>query len=191
MSNILDILNIIHYNMFIVYNIKFMEVNMSNQEKRVFIGILNGGLILIAYFVFILFLKKVDAEENILRSYAISMLVFIIAGIIIQILSHIFLSIFISVKNAIENNGCSNVSKDYEIIEDEMDKLIELKSLGIGYVIVGIGFVISLITLILNLEPYVMLNVVFISFSIGAISEGISRLYFYKRGIKKWLNRLK
>ncbi|HOV14936.1 MAG TPA: hypothetical protein PK771_11670 [Spirochaetota bacterium] len=157
---------------------------MSNQEKRVFIGILNGVFILGSYFVYVLFLKKVDSGENILKFYAITMLVFIVAGIIIQILSLIFFSIFISIKNAINNKDCGTISKEYEIVEDEMDKLIELKSLGIGYAFVGIGFVISLITLILNFEPYVMLNIVFISFSLGAISEGITRLYFYKRGIK-------
>ncbi|OHD15329.1 MAG: hypothetical protein A2086_08420 [Spirochaetes bacterium GWD1_27_9] len=157
---------------------------MSNQERRVFISILNGVFILVAYFIFVLFFKKVDSGENILKFYAITMLVFIVAGIIIQILSLIFLSIFISVKNAIENKDYTNVSKDCEIIEDEMDKLIELKSLGIGYAFVGIGFVISLITLILNFEPYIMLNIIFISFLAGSIFEGVAKLYFYKRGIK-------
>lgn len=65
-----------------------------------------------------------------------------------------------------------------------MDKLIELKAMRIGFAIAGIGFVLSLITLVLDYAPAVMLNVIFFSFSIGSMIEGITKLYFYKRGVR-------
>lgn len=70
------------------------------------------------------------------------------------------------------------------MVEDEMDKLIELKAMRIGFAIAGIGFVLSLITLVLDYAPAVMLNVIFFSFSIGSMIEGITKLYFYKRGVR-------
>lgn len=69
------------------------------------------------------------------------------------------------------------------MLEDEMDKLINLKSMRNGYIVVGAGFVASLITLVLQAPPAVMLNIVFVSFMLGSLFEGFSQLYFYRRGI--------
>lgn len=71
-----------------------------------------------------------------------------------------------------------------EMVEDEMDKLIELKAMRIGFAIAGIGFVLSLVSLVLDYAPAVMLNIAFFSFSIGSMIEGIIKLYFYKRGVR-------
>jgi len=71
-----------------------------------------------------------------------------------------------------------------EMVEDEMDKLIELKSMRVGFAIAGIGFVLSLISLVLDYAPAVMLNIAFFSFSIGSMIEGIVKLFYYKRGIQ-------
>jgi hypothetical protein len=70
-----------------------------------------------------------------------------------------------------------------EMVEDEMDKLINQKSMMIGFAIAGFGFVAGLVSLVLNYSPMVMLNIVFISFSAGSELEGFVQLYFYRRGI--------
>ena len=119
------------------------------------------------------------------------MLVFIGVGIaatiVIQIVFHILLSIGIAVKESIKNGNCEDQEIEnkiqLEMVEDEMDKLIKLKSLRVGIIIAGIGFVASLVTLVLNYPPLIMLNLLFISFSTGSILEGFAQLYYYKRGI--------
>ena len=47
-----------------------------------------------------------------------------------------------------------------------MDNLIELKSMRIGFIVVGIGFVAALVSLILNYSPAVMINIMFVSFTV-------------------------
>jgi hypothetical protein len=70
------------------------------------------------------------------------------------------------------------------MVEDEMDKLIELKSMKIDFAIVGAGFAAALGSLVLDCSPAVMLNILFASFYIGALVEAVAQLHFYRRGIK-------
>jgi len=165
---------------------------MSYQEKRTIVSILTGILILAAYCIYAF--NKVQshmAAPDELKSWAIAILIFIgigvVASIVIQIVFHILLSIAIAVKEQIKNGTCDDkkVEKtiEREIVEDEMDKLIGLKSMRIGFTIAGIGFMAALISLVLNSSPAVMLNIIFISFSIGSIIEGVAQLYYYRRGI--------
>lgn len=119
------------------------------------------------------------------------MLVFIGIGvaatIVIQIVFHILLSISIAVKGKIQNQDLDDkeIEKqiDAEMVEDEMDKLIELKSNQIGFILAGIGFVAGLVTLAFNAPPAVMLNILFISFSAGSLLEGFAQLYYYRKGL--------
>lgn len=100
----------------------------------------------------------------------------------------------IQFENNIENHSETNhlISDDtdiektiaLEMVEDEMDKLIELKAMRVGFTIAGIGFVLSLVSLVLDYAPAVMLNIAFFSFLIGSMIEGIIKLYFYKRGVR-------
>jgi hypothetical protein len=127
-----------------------------------------------------------------LKFWAGTMLLFIgigiVAIIIIQIVFHIFLSISIAVTEQVQNGKCDDkeIGKtiELEMVEDEMDKLIELKSMRIGFAITGIGFIAALVSLVLNYSPAVMLNIIFVSFSIGSMIEGIAQLFFYRTGIK-------
>lgn len=64
------------------------------------------------------------------------------------------------------------------------NKLIELKSMRVGFIIAGIGFVTALTTQLLNYPSAVLLNVMFISFSAGSLLEGLTQIYFYRRGIR-------
>jgi len=69
-----------------------------------------------------------------------------------------------------------------EMVEDERDKLIELKSLRVGFILAGIGFIAALLCLVLGYPPVLMLHILFFSFFTGSIFEGFSQLYFYRRG---------
>ncbi len=166
---------------------------MSYQEKRTVTSIITGALILAAY-CFYAFgkLHAGKVAQGDLKFWAGTMLIFIGIGIavtiVIQIVFHILLSIAIAVKAKVKNDNCDDavIEKTIkaEIVEDEMDKLIELKSTRIGFFFAGFGFVAALATLVLNYSPMVMLNIMFISFSAGSLLEGFTQLYYYKKGIQ-------
>jgi hypothetical protein len=126
-----------------------------------------------------------------LKFWASTMLIFIGIGIaatiIIQIIFHILLSVSIAVRKKIQDEECSDkeIEKtiELEIVEDERDKLIELKSMRIGFVVAGMGFVGALVSLVLNYSPVVMLNILYISFCVGSLLEGAGQLYYYRRGV--------
>jgi len=126
-----------------------------------------------------------------MKFWATTILIFIgigvIASIVIQIVFHLLLSIAIAVRKQMQEGKCDDkeVEKtiEQEMVEDEMDKLIGLKSIRIGFAIAGIGLIATLVSLLLNYSSAVMLNIIFISFSIGTSVEGVTQLYFYRRGV--------
>ncbi len=179
---------------------------MSYKEKQTIVSILSGLMLLVIYSFYAL--SKVQsgvAAPDDMKFWATAILTFIVIGIvamiIIQIIFHILLSISIAVKGEVQkeihkkilkhetqNDPCNEQSIEktiaLEMVEDEMDKLIELKAMRVGFVIAGTGFVLSLISLVLDYSPAVMLNIAFFSFGIGSMIEGIIKLFYYKRGIQ-------
>jgi hypothetical protein len=166
---------------------------MSYQEKRTVVSILTGLLILAAYCIYAF--NKIQsglAAPGDLKFWATTILIFIgvgiVASIVIQIIFHILLSMAIAVKEQMKSGKCDEkeVEKtiEREMVEDEMDKLIGLKSMRVSFAIAGVGFIAALLSLVLDYAPVVMLNILFVSFSMGSIIEGIAQLIFYRKGIK-------
>jgi hypothetical protein len=166
---------------------------MSYQEKRIIVSIITGVFILGAYctYVFGKYQSGAIAADD-LKFWAGAMLMFIgigiAAAVAIQIIFHILLSVAIAVQEKVKNGQCDDkeIEKTIgaEIVTDEMDKLIELKSMRIGFSVAGIGFVAALVSLILNYSPAVMINIMFVSFSAGSLLEGFTKLYFYRKGVE-------
>ena len=165
---------------------------MSYQEKKTLVSILTGILLLAAYCIYAF--SKVQAgmvAPDDMKFWATTILIFIgigvVASIVIQIVFHILLSIAIAVRKQMQDGQCDDKEVEktikQEMVENEMDKLIGLKSMRVGFAVAGIGFIAALVSLLLNHSPAVMLNIIFISFSIGTIVEGITQLYFYRRGV--------
>jgi hypothetical protein len=165
---------------------------MSYQEKRSIVSILSGTALLAAYCLYSIgkYQNGLVAPGD-LKFWATTILVFIgigiVAFIIIQIVFHIMLSISIAVSKAVieGNYDDKEIEKAIKVdmIEDEMDKLIESKSLRFGFSVAGFGFIAGLIALILNHSAVVMLNILFISFSVGSILEGFVKIFYYRRGL--------
>jgi hypothetical protein len=165
---------------------------MSYQEKRSIVSIITGAIILAAYCIYAFgkYQSGLVGPED-LKFWASTILIFIgigiVAFIVILIVFHILLSISIAVSKAA--NGGSYDEKEIEksiqadMVEDEMGKLIELKSMRIGFIFSGFGFVLGLIALVLKYSPVIMLNIFFISFSLGSILEGFTQIYYYRRGV--------
>lgn len=165
---------------------------MSYQEKKTVMSVITGALILVSYFIYTngKYQSGIVAEGD-LKFWAGSMLLFIAIGIavtiLIQIIFHILLSVAIAAEAKIKNADCDEKEIErnikIEMTTDEMDKLIELKSSMVGFGVAGAGFMLALILLVLDYSPVIMLNVMFVSFSVGSMLEGLAQLYFYRRGI--------
>ncbi len=166
---------------------------MSYQEKKTVVNIFFGAGFTAAYCTYAYGRYRSGvADLNDLAFWGVTMLTFIGIGvaamIVVQIAFHIALSIGIAVKTAIEtrNYEGKDLEKSFEgtFIEDEMDKLIELKSMRLGFCIAGVGFIAGLVLLVLGYPAAVMLNVQFLAFSIGSLSEGFLILYYYRKGVR-------
>ncbi len=166
---------------------------MSYGEKKTITTMLVALLIFIAYCIYAFGQWQSGAiGANDLVAWARVMLKFIGANIIlmiiVQIVFHVGMAVSVSVKEAVRQGGEVDSNEldrtiNAEIVEDEMDKLISLKSHTIGYVIIGIGFVIGLITLAVAMPAAVMINTLFIAFSLSTLAEGTVALVYYRKGI--------
>jgi hypothetical protein len=168
---------------------------MSYQETRTSATILSGALILAAYCIYAFNPSRLAAlPPGDLKSWAITMLIFIAISvgltIVIQIIFHVLFSISLAVRSQIENQQSDgkdiertiNRTINREMVEDERDKQITLKSMRFGFIVAGIGFVGALLSLVFNYPPAVMLNILFLSFFVGSLLEGAGQLYYYRRG---------
>ena len=165
---------------------------MSYPEKKAVVSVFAGTAVLVSYCMFVY--GKVTSGEaagDNLKFWAGTMLLFIVVGIVasivIQIVFHILLSVSIAVREQIQtgNSDDKRIEKEIaaEMVEDEMDKLVELKSMRVAFIIAGLGFVAALIYAYLGFSVAVMLNILFISFSAGSLLEGVSQLYYYRKGV--------
>ena len=195
MYNLLDIVKSVRYIMTRATYTYEEEVKiMSYSEKRSIVSIFAGIAVLVAYGIYVCGkVRAGEAPPSDLKFWAGAMLLFIIIGIaaniVIQIVFHILLSMSIAIREEVKNGHSDDkeVEKKIaaEIIEDEMDKLIELKSLRVGFAVAGAGFVTVLIFAYLGSSVDVMMNIMFFSFSGGSIIEGFSQIFFYQRGVTR------
>ena len=161
---------------------------MSYKSKRTIASIVVGIVLIIIYIIFAMKKNVPGAESpDTLRSWAILMLIFlgigIVASIIVQIIFAIGYSIGVAVKESDKNDKEVERIIESSMFEDEMDKMITLKSEYVGFVIVGIGFVTALITLAAGMSAVFALNITFASFAVGSLASGIASIVGYERGV--------
>ncbi len=161
---------------------------MSYQEKKRGANLGLALVILLAYCFKVYRLVQANAYDlNNLQATATLMLkyigVSIVATIILQISFHILYSVFYALKN--RDLGKEDIEKgiNAEFVEDERDQLIELKSSRVGWWIAGGGFFIGIILAAFNYPVAIMLNITYIAYSIGSLSEEAVSLYFYRKGL--------
>jgi len=168
---------------------------MTYQETRTGANILAGLIILIAYCLHAFNpARMATLPQGDLKPWAITMLIFIgisiVATIVIQIVFHILFSISLAVRSKIENRNRDDneIERDIErnikseMVEDERDRMVDLKSTRIGFIVAGAGFMSALLSLVFNASPVVMLNIMYVSFFTGSLLEGLGRIYYYRKG---------
>lgn len=162
---------------------------MSYQEKRTIVSIISGMMVLAAYCIYVFGrYQSGNIDPNDWKFFAASILIFIGIGIAvaiaIQIIFHIMIAISIAVKERERDDKEISKMVENTIVEDEMDKLIELKSMRISFAIAGVGFITAMVSLVLGSPAVVMLNILFLSCFVGGLTEGILSLYYYRKGVR-------
>jgi len=165
---------------------------MTYQIARTLTRMFSGTVLLIIYLVQVTsrYQGGLLAMDE-LQSLGQLMLVFIGIGIgvtiTVEIVFHILFSIGVAVKESVKNGTSDDreIEKtiQQEMVEDEMAKLIDLKTQKVGYVTSGIGFITSLIVLSLGYPVFIVVNILFGSFFIAGLMEGFARIFYFKRGI--------
>ena len=158
---------------------------MTVSSKKTVLSMISGILMVIAYIIYAL--GGSAPEGGNLKSWALSMLIFIGLGVIltilIQILFHVALSIVVSVKeNESDSKKIERVIKS-SMFEDERDKLIGLKSARLGYICAGAGFIAALALLAFGVQAVAALHTIFASFAAGSLAEGIMGVYYHEKGV--------
>ncbi len=159
---------------------------MTYQSKRAIASMATGILLLATYVVYAL--EKHSSGPDSLRSWAIAMLAFIGIAVITQIIVQILFHIAFSVGIAVKERECDEKKIDRIIsssmVEDEMEKLISVKSARIGYICAGVGFVAALAALAFGASDVFALHFLFGAFAAGAITEGGVSIYYHERGVR-------
>ena len=166
---------------------------MSYKVKSTIVSMVTGVLLMAAYGIYAA--GKVNAGAAALddmKFWASTILTFIGIGIIAMIVIQIVFHILLAIGKAVQVQVTSGKVDDREIersleldmVEDEMDKLISLKSMRVGYAIGGLGFIAALVSLVMGRPAAVMLNILFGAFYFGSLVEAVAQLFYYRRGIK-------
>ncbi len=149
---------------------------MSYQERRTMVNLLSAIPVLLFYGAYILAKQqtgKIDMAHD-LVFWGWTFLLVIGVGIVFTILVQIVFHIVNTILTRKEEDPS---------FEDELDKLIALKSDRFSFIVVGIGFVLAMVTLVMKLPPAVMMNVLFLSFYTGSLIGEGAKIYFYRRGL--------
>ena len=158
---------------------------MSFNSKRTIVSMIAGVILVAAYIIYALGEHSPAADD--LKSWAASMLVFIgisvAAVVIIQILFHIAFSIGVAVKERERDEKTVERIIASAVVEDERDKLINLKSSRVTSIFAGIGFAAALAGLACGLSSVFALHILFGSFAAGSIVEGFVSVYYYEKGV--------
>ena len=158
---------------------------MTFNSKRTITSMVTGVVLMIGYLIYALG-EKAPALGDI-KSWAISMLIFIGIAVGVQIIIMILFQILYAVGVAVKERDKSDAEVERiiesTVYEDERDKLISLKSNLVGNIIGGIGVVGALVLLALGYSVPLSLNVILLAYFSGTIIEGCVSIYHYERGV--------
>ncbi|UTW62774.1 hypothetical protein KFE98_01055 [bacterium SCSIO 12741] len=147
---------------------------MTFQEKRTLVTLASSVIIPTLYFSYLFHMHQegsIDLTNN-LRTWGIAILILIPIQIGITILNHIIFYII--------NRIVTGTMESYDT--DERDKRIELIATRNSYIGFMVGYVLAMASLVLGAPNYVMFIVLISSGMFSSVINGLTELYFYRRG---------
>jgi hypothetical protein len=152
-----------------------MKEPMSYQEKQSILSLVNTILILSLYSGYI-YSNYIAGNPGIIYDMKFLGKAFVILipfTIVVQIVMHILFAIF----NKIITH------EDPPKIEDEMDKLIELKSLRASHWVFIVGFFSAMASQAIGQPPYVMFLAFIVSGFVSGMISDIAKIWYYRKGV--------
>ena len=147
---------------------------MYRREKQILVSLITTILILGFYSLFV-YQKYMAGKMEIINDFKFwgkAFLILIPITIVAQIIIHI---VFFIINKIVTN-------EDIPMINDERDKLIELKAIRISHWVFIVGFLLSMGSQAIGMQPWVMFITLIYSGFIAAIASEIAKIYFYRRG---------
>lgn len=150
---------------------------MSFQQKNITVSLANFSLILGIFLIRVFQMTQEGSfnSTNVFRLWGITIALAILVTIFATILTHIVSAIIQAIKTGEED-------PKIEDIEDERDKLIDLRGTRVTYFVYSIGVFLSMLTFALGRPPLVMFTLLIFFGIVAQITGDISRLYLYRRG---------
>ena len=153
------------------------EVNMSFQEKNIAASFVVFTLILGFYVTCVIQMVQNETFNltNMVRLWVIVIVLGIVVTIVGTILTHIGSGILQAIKTREE--------PVIEDIQDERDRLIDLKGTRVAYIVYSIGVLLSMLTFAFGQPPLVMFSLLILAGLVAQIVSDVSRLVLYRRGV--------
>jgi hypothetical protein len=150
---------------------------MSFQQRNITVSLVTFILILGLYLTRVFQLLQSDGftSTNIFRLWGITIILSIVATIVLTILAHIGSAVFQVIKTGDEN-------PKIEDIQDERDKLIDLRGTRVTYLASSLGVLAAMLTFVFGQPPLVMFSLLVFFGLLAQIIGDISRLMLYRRG---------
>lgn len=148
---------------------------MCQKEKMIIVSMISSILI-IGFYALYVYHKYISGNPEVIHDFSFwgkAFLYFIPVAIVAQIIIHIVFAIV----NKIATN------EDISSISDEMDRLIELKSIRISHWTFIFGFILAMGSLAIGMPAYMMLLILISSGFIAGLASDISKIYFYRKGV--------
>jgi hypothetical protein len=150
---------------------------MSFQEKNVAVTLGSFSLILAVFLFRVMQMLQTGtfSESNVFRLWLIVIVMAIVVTIFATILTHIVSAIVEAIKTGSDE-------PQVEDIEDERDKLIDLRGTKLTYIVSSFGVFLAMLTFALGRPPLVMFTLLIFVGIVAQIIGDIRRLYLYRRG---------
>lgn len=149
---------------------------MSFQERNIAASFVIFILILAFYVVRVFQLVQNESFNlsNMVRLWVIVIVLGIVVTIIGTILTHIGSGIVEAIKTQKE--------PVIEDIQDERDRLIDLRGTRVAYIVYSLGVLLAMLTFALGQPPLVMFSLLIFFGLVAQVIGDISRLVLYRRG---------
>jgi len=147
---------------------------LEQKEKQILASIIGSVLTLGAYSLYV-YHKHIAANPAVIDDFKFwgkAFLILIPVGIAVQIVIHIIFAIVNKIATG----------EDIPTVDDERDKLIELKSIRISHWLFTLGFFLAMGSQALGMRPWVMFAVLLGSGFLASVIAEAARISFYRRG---------
>jgi drug/metabolite transporter (DMT)-like permease len=150
---------------------------MSFQQKNIAVSL--GSFILIMGFFLFRVAQMIQGESfnppTVFRLWGITIVLAIVVTIFATILTHIISAIIQAIVTGEED-------PKIEDIEDERDRIIDLRGTKVTYIVFSIGVLLAMLTFVFGQPPLVMFTMLIFAGIFAQIIGDILRLYLYRRG---------